>query len=94
MRRLLLWLAMRTFRLRHFRVSGSLNERVFASGDVLMTGSAHRIIFTVLKHREENHGNFELTFSEASGELIGVRPPRVMETTVGDGIYRREAEDE
>lgn len=91
MRRLLLWLAMRTFRLRHFRVSGHINERVFASGDMLMTGTAQRTLFTDLNHKEDVSAG--LTIEPVSGELIGARPARVLEATSGRPIYGEREND-
>jgi len=91
MKRLLLWLVMRAYRMRHFRASGHLNERVFASGDMLMTGSAQRVLFSVLNHQEDGFSS-GLTIEPVSGELLGARPPRVMEAASGRPIYREREE--
>jgi hypothetical protein len=92
MRRLLLWLAMRTFRLRHFRVSGHLNERVFASGDILMTGTAHRALFSIL-NQQGGAADAVLTIEPVSGALIGTRPARVLEAASGRPIYGEREND-
>jgi hypothetical protein len=91
MKRLLLWLVMRAYRLRHFRVSGHLNERVFASGDMLLTGSAQRVLFSVLHHQGDDV-NAGFTIKPVSGELLGARPPRVLEAASGRPIYREREE--
>jgi hypothetical protein len=93
MKWLLLWFVMRMYRMHRFRVSGHLNERVFASGDILMTGPAQRVLFTVMNHINEQC-DAVLIIESVEGEMAGAGPARVLEAPVGRPIYRREVENE
>jgi hypothetical protein len=78
LRRLALWMAKRYLKTRHYRLSGFIGTRVLASGDLLVSPRAVKILHA-LKGRQLDGCENSVCLLEAPAvaEFIGIEPPHI-----------------